>query len=134
MILPQLTVLSQAQRGGDFGELCTRGGGSFDGAGNCSDSSAQLVDPANGDNPYPFNRVPVNPVSANYIAKYVPLPTPGLNDPNGFISSSGNAIDEEQGILRIDHTLTNRDNLSFLYVVNDVRDFFPFDLHVLSSF
>ena len=119
-VSPQLTVLSPAERGGDFGELC---GGAFDGTGNCTNpNGTQLTNPATGD-PYPFNKVPVNPVSANYISKYLPTPTlPG----NGFVFSSTAAIDEDQGVVRVDHTLTSRDALSFLYVINDIRDAFPF--------
>jgi len=129
-ILPQLTVLSPAERTGDFSELCTPGGGNAGfGAGGttCTTGGTQLVDP-NG-NPYPFNQVPVNPVSANYINKYLPLPSPSLASSNGFISSSTAAIDEDQGIVRVDHNLTPRDVLSALYVINDVRDAFPFAIN-----
>lgn len=124
-ILPQLTVLSQAERGGDFGELCGAPT-DFDANGNCTNpNGTQLINPANNSN-YPFNKVPVNPVSANYIAKYLPLPT---RPNNGFISSSGAAINEEQGVVRVDHTLTKRDTLSFLYLINDVKSFFPFAIN-----
>ena len=129
-ILPQLTVLSPAERTGDFSELCTPGGGNAGfGAGGttCTTGGTQLVDP-NG-NPYAFNQVPVNPVSANYIAKFLPLPSPSLASSNGFISSSTAAINEDQGILRLDHTLTQRDTLSVLYVINDRRDAFPFAIN-----
>jgi hypothetical protein len=126
-ILPQLTVLSQAERGGNFAELCGAPA-NFNGAGTCTNpSGTRLVNPATG-NPYPFNKIPVNPVSANYIAKYLPLPTPGLAN-NGFISSAGAAINEDQGVLRVDHTLSQHDTLSGLYVVNDVRDAFPFAIN-----
>jgi hypothetical protein len=123
----QLTVLSKAERTGDFSELCTPGGGNagFNSSGVCQTSGTQLVNPANG-NPYPFNQIPVNPVSANYIAKYVPLPNVGTN---GFISASSAAIDEDQGILRVDHTLSQRDNLSGVYVINDFRDALPFQVN-----
>ncbi len=120
---PQLTVLSPAERTGNFGELC---GGAFDGSGNCTNpNGTQLINPATG-NPYPFNQVPVNPVSANYIAKFLPLPNlPG----SGFISAPSAAIDEDQGILRIDHNLSQRDTISGLYIVNDHRDAFPFQIN-----
>jgi hypothetical protein len=124
-VLPQLTVLSPAERKGDFGELCGPPT-DFDASGNCTNpNGTQLTNPATG-NPYPFNMVPVNPVSATLIAKYVPLPT--LPN-NGFISSSGAAINEDQGIARFDHNLTSRDVLSVLYTINDVRDFFPFAIN-----
>jgi Carboxypeptidase regulatory-like domain/TonB dependent receptor len=120
---PQLTVLSQAERGGDFGELC---GGPFDASGSCTNANGtQLINPATG-NPYPFNKIPVNPVSANYIAKFLPLP---ILPNNGFISAPSAAINEDQGILRIDHNLTQRDTLSGLYIVNAHRDAFPFQIN-----
>jgi Carboxypeptidase regulatory-like domain/TonB dependent receptor len=122
---PQLTVLSQAERGGNFGELCGAPS-DFDGAGNCTNpNGTQLTNPNTG-NPYPFNQLPVNPVSAAYISKYVPLPT--LPN-NGFISAPSAAIDEDQGIIRVDHTLTQRDTLSGLYVINDFRDALPFQIN-----
>jgi len=126
-VLPQLTVLSQAERGGDFGELCGSAS-DFDGAGNCTNPNGQqLVDP-NG-NPIPFNKFTPNPVSAAYINKYLPLPTPSLAATNGFISAATAAINEDQGILRVDHNLTGRDLLSGTYVINDVRDAFPFAIN-----
>src|SRR5580704_5704938 len=119
----QLTVLSKPERTGDFSDLCTPGGGNagFDASGVCQTTGTQLFNP-NG-NPYPFNQVPVNPVSANYISKYVPLPNLGTN---GFITSQSAATDEDQGIIRVDHSLTGRDALSALYIINDFRDALPF--------
>lgn len=125
----QLTVLSKPERAGDFSDLCTPGGGNagFNSSGTtCTVSGGtQLVNPATG-NPYPFNQVPVNPVSANYISKYVPLPNVGAN---GFISSSSAAINEDQGIVRVDHNLSSHDTLSALYVINDFRDALPFQVN-----
>jgi Carboxypeptidase regulatory-like domain/TonB dependent receptor len=123
---PQLTVLSSAERTGNFGELCPSAGGSgsgFDGSGNCTNpDGTQLYDPVSG-NPYPYNQVPVNPISANYINKYLPLP----NRPNnGYQFSATSAINEDQGILRADHNFTSRDILSGIYLIDDVREAFPF--------
>jgi hypothetical protein len=70
--------------------------------------------------------LPVNPVSANYIAKYVPMPNVGTN---GFISAPSGAIDDDQGILRVDHNLTSRDSLSGTYVIDDFRDALPFQVN-----
>jgi hypothetical protein len=122
---PQLTVLSQAERGGDFGELCGAPS-DFDASGTCTNpNGTQLINPATG-NPYPFNQFTPNPVSAAYTTKYLPLP----NQPNnGFISAPSAAINEDQGIIRVDHTLTQRDTLSGLYVINDFRDALPFQIN-----
>ena len=123
---PQLTVLSANERTGNFGELCPNAAGSgtdFDGAGNClNPNGQQLVNPVSG-NPYPYNQIPVNPISANYINKYLPLP----NRPNnGYQFSATSAIDEDQGIVRVDHNFTPRDTLSGVYLIDDVRQAFPF--------
>jgi hypothetical protein len=125
----QLTVLSPAERTGDFSELCNTTGGTsgFSGAGVCQiPSGTQLINPAT-NNPYPFNQIPVNPVSANYIKNYLPLPN--IAGTNGFIASSSAATDEDQGIVRVDHNLTKRDTISALYIINDYRDALPFQLN-----
>jgi hypothetical protein len=123
---PLLTVLSPAERTGNFGELCSNpsgGGNDFDSNGNCLNANGtQLYNPVSG-NAYAFNQVPMNPISAAYIAKYLPLP----NRPNnGYQFSATSAIDEDQGILRVDHNLTQRDTLSGLYLIDDVRQAYPF--------
>src|SRR3984893_12650750 len=122
---PQLTVLSPAERGGDFGELCGSPS-NFDASGNCTNpNGTQLINPATG-NPYPFNKFTPNPISAAYTAKYLPLPNLANN---GFISAPTAATNEDQGIIRVDHTLTTRDNLSGTYVINDFRDALPFQIN-----
>ncbi len=126
---PTLTVLDTAQRKGDFGELCS----SYDGSGNCTDpAGTQLINPTNGSN-IPFNNLAlatptslVNPVIQNYITKFLPTANIGTN---GFISSPTATIDQDQGVLHIDHNLTPRDALSFVYIVNDLRDAFPFHIN-----
>jgi outer membrane receptor protein involved in Fe transport len=108
-VSPILTVLSPAERMGDF-----------------SSDPDQLFNPITG-NPYMNNQVPVNPVIANYIAKYLPLPNiTDPNFPNGFISAPTASIDQDQGVLHLDHILTPHDTLSFVYVINDLRDAYPF--------
>jgi hypothetical protein len=123
-VVPTITVPSAAERGGDFSELCTPGGGKagFDAAGNCVTGGTQLVNPVTGAN-YPFNQLPVNSIAANYLNRFVPLPNaPG----NGFITSPTMAIDEDQGILRVDHHLSERDLLTGTYVIDDQRQRVPF--------
>jgi len=148
-VLPQLTVLSQAERGGNFGELftgstvCPNPTGpdpTFDSGQlfvpnttssvTCTNKDAQgnTVTAVTG-TPYMNNQVPVNPVIANYIAKFLPLPSPSLVSVNGFISAATKSVDEDQGILRVDHNLTGRDTLSATYIINDVRDAFPFAIN-----
>jgi Carboxypeptidase regulatory-like domain/TonB dependent receptor len=117
---PELTVLTPAQRTGDFSSLCTTYV-----AGACTDpNGTQLSDPTTG-NIYPNNQVPVNPVIANYIQKYLPLPNVG---PSGFISSPTAAIDDDQGIAHVDYNLGKSDAISFVYIVDDTRQAFPFQI------
>jgi hypothetical protein len=148
---PQLTVLSPAERTGNFSELlnpnpnaafspCPNPGPGdpiFEGGTLFNPSTITTITCANPDSqgnpvtatsakPYPGNIVPVNPVSANYIAKFLPLP----NLPNnGFISAPSAAINEDQGIVRVDYNVGLRDTISGLYVVNDHRDAFPFQIN-----
>ncbi len=110
----QITVLSPAERTGNFGELCE----AYTGAGKCTtaaiaDGGTQL------NNPYtnafiPFNDMSapnlggpgpngnlVNPVIQNYINKYLPLPN--IAGTNNFLASPNESLDADQGIVHIDH-------------------------------
>ncbi len=117
---PQLTVLTPAQRTGDFSSLC-----STYVAGACTDpNGTQLTNPITG-NIYPNNQVPVNPVIANYIQDFLPMPNVGTN---GFISSPTAAIDDDQGIAHVDYTLSKNDTISFVYLIDDTRQAYPFQI------
>jgi len=137
----QLTVLTPAQRKGDFSSFLTGQNADFcpsmhQQASDPLFDSGQLFDPR-GTTFYtcndgttvipttilPNNQVPVNPVIANYITKYLPLP----NVPNssGFISSPKEPIDDDQGILHIDHNFGTRYTLSFVYLIDDNRTIYP---------
>lgn len=128
----QLTVLTPTERTGNFGDLCS----AYDGSGNCTAAGlnaggTQLVNPYTGAN-IPFNDMTasglgpngslVNPVMQNYISKYLPLPNVGTN---GFIASPTEPIDDDQGILHIDHNISSHDNLSFVYLIDDNRTVYP---------
>ena len=126
-----LTVPDSAQRAGDFSEDCS----SYDGSGNCTDPNGlQLVNPFNGSN-IPFNKLNtpgtgpygptanlVNPVIQNYITKYVPIANIGTN---GYIASPTESVDADQGIVHIDHNFSEHDTLSFVYLIEDDRYFYP---------
>ena len=84
----------------------------------------QLVNPVTGAN-YFNNQVPVNPISANYIAKYVPLPNYGSN---GFVSAPTARIRDDQMIYRVDHNFNTNNTLSGVYLFEDVGDFYPFQI------
>lgn len=145
-VSPVLTVLSPNERQGNFSELFTGttacpnptpqdpqfDAGQLFVPGTTStvtctnlNSAGQTVTAFTGQ-PYPGNQVPVNPISAKYIAKYLPLPSPNLASSNGFQFAATEAIDEDQGVLRLDHNLTKRDTLSAVYLIDDQRQFYPF--------
>ncbi len=99
-------MLNPAERTGDFSELLP---------------STQLVDPSGV--AYVNNQVPVNPVIANYIAKYLPLPNkPG----NNFTSSPVAPIEEDQVVTRIDHHFGQNDTVYGTYIFDDLRESFPY--------
>src|SRR6266496_2584478 len=120
-VAPVLTVLSPAERG------CTTVTPGC--VGTVADFSSllpgtQLIDPVTGNN-YTNNQVPINPVIANYIAKYMPLPNlPG----DQFISGPVARIRDDQFILRVDHSFSDKDTISGVYLFDDSPDFFPFQI------
>ena len=113
---PPFQTLSQAERSGDFSELLADG--------------TQLVNPVTGLD-YPGNQVPVDPVIANYIARYVPLPNlPG----NQFVSSPVGKLQDDQFIFRLDYNLSSKDALSAFYIFDDQPQIYPFQIiHGASS-
>jgi Carboxypeptidase regulatory-like domain len=134
-VAPVLQVLSPAERGcssptpgcvgtvADFREVLT---GQIDPT--TGFDTGQLFDPNTG-NPYVTpsgvpNQVPINPVIGTYISKYLPLPN--VPDSNNFAANPIGRIQEDQGIVRIDHHFSDRDLIYGNYVVNDAREAFPF--------
>ena len=124
-------VLTQNERNGDFGGLCTDAGGAFSSAGVCSLASGQLYDPTSvpagqqvgvpyNPKPIPFNNV------ANYFGagaespfakalfadtKDYPLPLINTAIGNNFTYNTGNNFNEDQGDLRIDYKMSDKDTL-----------------------
>jgi len=142
-VAPTLTVLSPTERTGDFSDILT--GTTVSPCPNPGPTdpqfdSGQLFNPVLGAKtvkcsadgskvqvgfPYAGNQVPVDPVIANYIQNYLPLPNrPG----NQFISAPVASIRDDQGIVRVDHTLSRKDNLAAVYLLDDVGDSYPFQI------
>lgn len=108
-IAPVLTTLTPAERGGDFSDLLP---------------AIQLVNPVTGAN-YQNNQVPVNPIAAQYISKYVPLPNVGTND---FVSNPEAQIRDDQMIYRVDYNIDTSNVLSAVYLFEDIGDLYPFQI------
>ena len=107
-----LPVLSSAERTGDFSELLA------------GPSPVQLFNPTTG-NAYFNNQVPVDPVIANYINAYLPLPNrPG----NEFESDPVATISDTQFIFRLDYNISKKDTLSGVYIFDDTPDTYPFQI------
>ncbi len=106
--LAQQTVLSPAQRTGDFSSDLAAG--------------IQLIDPISGNN-YPNNQVPVNPIIATYISKYIPLPN--VAGTNLFTSSPVRDDTENQGISRVDWQLSKKDLIYGTYIIDDLAENIP---------
>lgn len=125
-ISPPFQTLSPAERTGDFSELYT---GTIDPA--TGFDTGQLFSPTDPNGgPFlcsgnPCNQVPVDPVIANYIAKYVPLPNqPG----NQFVSSPDANLRDDQFVFRADYNLSRKDSLSAFYIFDDQPQTYPFQI------
>src|SRR5271170_3875184 len=104
-----LPVLSQAERTGDFSELLP---------------DTQLINPVTNKN-YKNNQVPVDPVIANYINDYLPLP----NQPGNFFEADPVAsIKEDQFIFRLDYNVSKKDTIAGVYIFDDTPDTYPFEV------
>jgi len=114
-------VLTARARSGDFGQLCTSFGGSFNGSGICTNTSTttgvQLVDPNNGKAPIPYNNFAnttdvISPVSASLFAsKYYPLPQEDTLAGNNYFFNSGNNLNNNQGDLKLDYVASQKDRV-----------------------
>jgi hypothetical protein len=117
---PQTTtryeVFTDRERAGDFGQLCTEPGGTFDVAGNCSSAGTQVTNPANGQN-VPFNNLAtaglaINPVAtALFAASQYPHAQIDTAIANNFNGSVGNQLNNNQGDLKIDYNVSDKDHV-----------------------
>ena len=107
----KIPVLSPAERTGDFSELLP---------------GTQLYNPTTGKK-YKDNKVPVDPVIANYIKDYLPLPSPNLTG-NEFEADPVARIRDDQFIFRLDYNLSPKDTISGVYIFDDTPDTYPFQI------
>lgn len=117
-------LLTQNERNGDFGELCTQlpaaegGPGAFNGSGICSVAAGQLVDPKNGNAAIAFNKMSNSTLTESPFAsalfadtKDYPLPTGTSAYGANYSYKSGNNFNSDQGDLRIDYKLSDKDSI-----------------------
>ena len=95
-------VLTAAERTGDF-----------------SATSTPIINPFTGQ-PYPNNQLPVNPVSANIINTYMPLPN--RTGSTNYAAASSGDLSVDQGIARVDHRF-NDNNQLFVHYIYAFRNF-----------
>ena len=111
-------LLTSKMRGGDFGELCTDHGGTFNGAGICSAAAGQIVDPQNANAPFANNVIPsgrISTVANNLFSnfqKYYPLPQiESVGQGNNFFYNTGTSINTDQGDVKIDYKPSDSDSV-----------------------
>jgi len=83
-----------AEKGGDFGELCARKGGSFDESGFCSEPDGQLWDPYSGTHVAGTGRVLHTRIPFNNLATFTSAGNPNLNGTQYQLAAvAGNLMD-----------------------------------------
>jgi hypothetical protein len=110
-------LLTSAARAGNFGQLCTDAGGTFVG-GICTGGTGavQLKNPNNG-NPIPNNDLAaaglaISPVAQNLFSnKGYPVPQINKLIGNNEFFKTGHALNNDQGDLRIDYNLSEKDRI-----------------------
>jgi Carboxypeptidase regulatory-like domain len=139
-------LLTKSMRAGNFGQLCTDLGGAFTGAGGaCTGGTGtlqgiQLQDPGPG--PTTGNIIPNNDLAA-YIAgganpnlqegtfmtnllssfgKYYPLPQIDSVAADNYFYNSGTSINTDQGDLRLDFNISEKDHLFGRYSQGHLRN------------
>src|SRR6185312_3843905 len=124
------SVLSQAQRIGDFGQFCTANNATFDASGICSNPKFQLFRPQAGVAPTSRVPIPFNNLTAAGLAlspaalaivnsSLYPLPNVGLN---GLTYSQRVENNANQGDAKIDWAPNSKDHVFGRYSQQDVEN------------
>jgi hypothetical protein len=121
-------VMSAAERTGNFAELCTDAGGSFDAAGACSVTSGQLYAPGVATSPASRPIIPNN----NLTAAGLTLSKAALNIVNSplYPTAPNNTLfyqqtelnSADQGDVKVDWTPNDKDRISGRYSQQSVRN------------
>ncbi|MGB8064304.1 MAG: TonB-dependent receptor [Candidatus Sulfotelmatobacter sp.] len=121
-------VMSPAERTGNFAELCTDAGGTFNGSGICSVAAGQLYAPGAGTAPTSRVAVPNNNLTAAGLT-LSPAATSIVNSPL-YPTAPGNILtylqttlnSADQGDIKIDWTPNDKDRISGRYSQQSVRN------------
>ncbi len=116
----KINVFDAAERAGDFGELCTAGGGSFGGTGLCTGGTGVQVKNPNTGLPVPFNNLAAagltpNPVVTNLLASSYYPSTIGPGIVANAIQAQSSALNADQGDGKIDWNINQTNRLFFRY-------------------
>lgn len=122
-------LFTQRERAGDFGQICTDLGGTFNGSGICTGGTGiQLTNPSNG-NPIPNNNLvaaglTINPVAQALFSDTKNYPLPQINSvsTNNFFYNSGNNLNNDQGDIKIDYVASAKDHLFFRWSQASLRN------------
>jgi hypothetical protein len=117
------TVPSDAERQGNFGDVCTSNNGTFNSQGMCIDNtSGQLsqagqlfnffVPPNTQPQPLPYNQLSAVSSISNNLLPFYPHANSGAF---GYVTTQMLNGNTDQFGIRVDHYLTERDNLNFRY-------------------
>lgn len=148
-----IIVPTTAQRAGDFSSyltgnvlnLCGSGG-----PGNLNYDTGQLFDPGSlalfacplGSAKAGSTILVGNPVAGNVITNIDPVaqkvldayPQPNVAGVQNFINAVPQSRNDEQWLVRIDHTLSNKDRLSGRYLLGNSNILLPFDASFIPAF
>ena len=122
-------LFTQRERAGDFGQICTDLGGTFNASGICSGGAGiQLVNPAT-KNPIPNNNLEAAVIKIKAVAqalfndtKNYPLPQINTTSTNNYFYKSGNNLNNDQGDVKIDYIASTKDHLFFRWSQASLRN------------
>ncbi len=128
-----IVVMSPNERLGNFGELCTDAGGTFNGSGQCSVVSGQLYAPSAGAAPTARPFVPYNNLTAPApLGAGLTLSTAATNiatsalyptAPGNILTYKQTIVNSfDQGDIKIDYTPSEKDRISGRYTQQSVRN------------
>jgi hypothetical protein len=112
-------VLTAQARAGNFGQLCTDFGGTFNVAGICTGGvgTTQLKNPITGvaipNNNLAAAGLAASPVATGFFGQTKNYPLPQVNSLNGnnIFYNSGNDLNNNQGDVKVDYNVSGRDHI-----------------------